>query len=812
MATAPRRRGAGGRPAAGPARGRRGGPRRGPAHARPGAGAGRGQRGRAPGPLGGGRRAARPGPAGAGHLLAQGLHPADQPLPRRLLLLHLRPRRGRPARPHDEPRRGAGGGRGRPGARLQGGPLHPRRPPRGALREPPAGAAALRPRDHPLLPGGDVPAGAGGDRPAAPPQRRHPRPARAGRAARGLGQPGDDAGVGLRAALRARRPPRGRPRQAPQDPPGDDPPRRPARHPLHLGHPDRHRRDSGRARRGPAGPARPARGGRPHPGGDRPELPRQARHADGGRGRAGAGRADDRLRDRAPGDGPGDERPGAAQPVGRLRPAAAGRHQRLGRGLPPHPRLRQPRGPLARARPPRAALRRRRLRPARAAHDLPRVPGRRPLPRPGHARARARPWPGPTASPATRRPGRPRRWRRERHLLPGRRARAGRPGHRPRGRRASTRRPSPRPWPRACCRSRARRAAGPALAWVVDPAGAMALQRAGVAGWRITVRHEGPRADVLDALARSGAAFLRTDPARLEEAIELGWLPAIATRVSVPVASLEEALDAIAAGAVNLVVGDWGPDEVGALREALAPRPLVERTALPPETEIDDARADLPRPLFTAWLARVDGSGAARPRYSWAPGRDEAAPGAAAAPVGRVGGRRLGRRRARAGPGPARARPGRDPRALAGGPPAAGRRDRAPLPRPRARGRGGGRRRRRAAPRALRRGGHLRRQPQHQLHQPVLLPLRLLRLLARAQEPQPARRPLHPRASTRSSTARSRPGSAGRPRSACRAASTPTSPATSTSACSRRSRRACPRCTCTASRRWRSGRAPTRSG
>ena len=97
------------------------------------------------------------------------------------------------------------------------------------------------------------------------------------------------------------------------------------------------------------------------------------------------------------------------------------------------------------------------------------------------------------------------------------------------------------------------------------------------------------------------------------------------------------------------MVGDWGPDEVGALRDALAPRALVERTALPPETEIDDARADLPRPLFTAWLARVNGSGAARPRYSWAPGRDEAAAGAAAAPVGRVGGRGLGRRRARGG-------------------------------------------------------------------------------------------------------------------------------------------------------------------
>ena len=129
-----------------------------------------------------------------------------------------------------------------------------------------------------------------------------------------------------------------------------------------------------------------------------------------------------------------------------------------------------------------------------------------------------------------------------------------------------------------------------------------------------------------------------------------------------------------------------------ALRDALAPRPLVERTALPPETEIDDARADLPRPLFTAWLAARRRLGGGAAALQLGAGARRGAAGAAAAPVGRVGGRRLARRRARAGPGAARARPGRDPRALAGGPPAAGRRDRAPLPRPRARGRGGGRR------------------------------------------------------------------------------------------------------------------------
>jgi len=174
------------------------------------------------------------------------------------------------------------------------------------------------------------------------------------------------------------------------------------------------------------------------------------------------------------------------------------------------------------------------------------------------------------------------------------------------------------------------RADAPAVAWVADPAVAMDLLKRGVAGWRITVRHtaggSGDRAATLDALVRTGAAFLRTTPAGVEEAIELGWLPGIATRVSVAVDTPEEALDTIAAGAVDLVVGDWGADAVARLRDAIAPRALVERTALPVGAEIDDARADLARPLFTAWLAQVDGSGASRPRYTWAPGRDEAPP------------------------------------------------------------------------------------------------------------------------------------------------------------------------------------------
>ena len=173
----------------------------------------------------------------------------------------------------------------------------------------------------------------------------------------------------------------------------------------------------------------------------------------------------------------------------------------------------------------------------------------------------------------------------------------------------------------------------PAIAWVVDSRGRHGAARARESpGGASPCATPGRGPSVLDALARTGAAFLRTDHAGLEEAIELGWLPGVSTRVSVVVGSLTEALDAIAGGAVDLVVGDWGPTQVGALRDAIAPRALVERTALPPEAEIDDAREALARPLFTAWLGQVDGSGAARPRTTWAPGVDEAPP----VPAGRL--------------------------------------------------------------------------------------------------------------------------------------------------------------------------------
>ena len=105
----------------------------------------------------------------------------------------------------------------------------------------------------------------------------------------------------------------------------------------------------------------------------------------------------------------------------------------------------------------------------------------------------------------------------------------------------------------------------------------------------------------------------------------------------------------------------------------------------------------------------------------------------------------------------------------------------------------------------------LRRRAQHQLHQHLLLPLRLLRLLQGQAGGQPARLALRSHHRTRSCGARPRPGTAAPPKSACRAASIPTIPAstisTSAAPCARRSRA----CTSTPSRRSRSGTAPRRS-
>ncbi len=164
------------------------------------------------------------------------------------------------------------------------------------------------------------------------------------------------------------------------------------------------------------------------------------------------------------------------------------------------------------------------------------------------------------------------------------------------------------------------------LAWVVDGTGALALAERGVPGWRLTVVFDDPREPLLDALARSGAAYLRTPRSRITDAASLAGLPGVDTAVSVFVDTVDQAVAAFDAGATDLLLRGWDTESVGALRDALAPAPLVERGALPLPVEVDEARELLDADLFAAYLDQVDGSGAVRPRHEWAPGKDLPAP------------------------------------------------------------------------------------------------------------------------------------------------------------------------------------------
>ncbi|HSG78634.1 MAG TPA: 5-amino-6-(D-ribitylamino)uracil--L-tyrosine 4-hydroxyphenyl transferase CofH [Acidimicrobiia bacterium] len=163
-------------------------------------------------------------------------------------------------------------------------------------------------------------------------------------------------------------------------------------------------------------------------------------------------------------------------------------------------------------------------------------------------------------------------------------------------------------------------------AWAAAPRDVLALAESGVPGWRLTVLDEGSREDVLDAVARSKAAFLRTGRSRVEAAAGIAALPGLSVSVSVYVDTVEDALVAVTHGATDLLLRDWNTDTIGHLRDALGDRMLVERTVFPLGVDIDEAREILDRGLFTAWLGHVDGSGAARPRHEWAPGKEMAPP------------------------------------------------------------------------------------------------------------------------------------------------------------------------------------------
>jgi 7,8-didemethyl-8-hydroxy-5-deazariboflavin synthase CofH subunit len=158
--------------------------------------------------------------------------------------------------------------------------------------------------------------------------------------------------------------------------------------------------------------------------------------------------------------------------------------------------------------------------------------------------------------------------------------------------------------------------------WVLEPSVALELSPS---PWRLTVIDEGTREDVLDALARTRAAYLRTTRSSVFRAAGLTSLPAVDAVVSVFVDDVDQALQAVSEGAGDLLLRDWSLERIGELRDRLGV-PLTERPLFPVGIEIDEARDSLPKEVFSAWLSQVDGSGAVRPRYEWAPGRDMAPP------------------------------------------------------------------------------------------------------------------------------------------------------------------------------------------
>jgi len=164
------------------------------------------------------------------------------------------------------------------------------------------------------------------------------------------------------------------------------------------------------------------------------------------------------------------------------------------------------------------------------------------------------------------------------------------------------------------------------LAWVVDPDAAAPLVKRGVPGWRLTIIDNGDHERVLDAMARSRAAFLRTRRSAVATRAKLVGLPGIDARVSVFVDTPEDGARAIGTGAGDLLLRGWDTEAVGALRDLLDGYELVERGALPPHVTVDQARVALDEELFTAYLGQIDGSGNVRPRYQWAPGMDMEAP------------------------------------------------------------------------------------------------------------------------------------------------------------------------------------------
>src|SRR5262249_46771667 len=227
-------------------------------------------------------------------------------------------------------------------------------------------------------------------RPAAAHERGAPHGRRDGASQDGQREPRADARERLAAAPRSGSGTSVGARQGADAPPADAPRGGRAAHSLHHGAAARHRRDARGARRDALRDPRSPPCPRSRPGGDRPELPRQADDPRRGPARAGRGRRGAHRGDRPPDPRPRGPRAGTAPPPARRPCAPPGRGpERLGRHLAAPPRLRESRGAVAPRRRARRHLPRRGLHPARAAGDLSRVHRPPGLPRAGTARPRA---------------------------------------------------------------------------------------------------------------------------------------------------------------------------------------------------------------------------------------------------------------------------------------------------------------------------------------------------------------------------------------------------------------------------------------
>lgn len=161
-----------------------------------------------------------------------------------------------------------------------------------------------------------------------------------------------------------------------------------------------------------------------------------------------------------------------------------------------------------------------------------------------------------------------------------------------------------------------------APAYVIHPSQVTVITKQGIAGWRVTVLDNASRMDVLNALVFTRARYLRTSRSAVALAVELVSLPSSEAVVSVFVDDVDDALDAVNLGAQDLLLRDWDTERIGELRDALVEHRLVGRGPFPLDTEYDTAAGVLDPGAFSSYLNQVDGSGRARPRIDWAPGKD----------------------------------------------------------------------------------------------------------------------------------------------------------------------------------------------